>query len=249
MRTRLLALTSAACGAALLSAAALPASATGSATGAVTGSGAGLATEPEAAEADAPGVDVTAAELLAEIRACAQISTGAYRTDSGSPEATVPVCGTEDAVFWKADMDIDCDGRRTRACNRKTDPYFLPETAFQSSRGEPLDSAVLPHVVVPGPSKVWDYRKSGLTGGSVVAVVYRDRVRYGVIGDTGPTGIIGEASYAMAKTLGIDPDPATGGAESGVTYIAFENSRVSPIESRERARSRGARLAREFVGR
>ncbi|MFI1782810.1 glycoside hydrolase family 75 protein [Streptomyces rubiginosohelvolus] len=240
MRTRMLALTSAACGAALLGAAALPASASGSSSGSVSGS----AQEPET---DA-GV-VTAAELLAEVRACSRISKGRYRTDSGSAKATVPVCGTRDAVFWKADMDIDCDGRKTRACNRKTDPYFLPETAFQSSRGEPLDSAALPHVVVPGPSKVWDYRKSGLTGGSVVAVVYRDRVRYGVIGDTGPTGIIGEASYAMAKALGIDPDPSTGGAESGVTYIAFKNSRISPIESRARAQSRGAALAREFVGR
>ncbi|ALU97037.1 hypothetical protein WQO_29105 [Streptomyces globisporus C-1027] len=238
MRTRMLALTSAVCGAALLGAAAPPASASAS------GSASGSAQEPEA---DA-GV-VTAAELLAEVRACSRISKGRYRTDSGSAKATVPVCGTRDAVFWKADMDIDCDGRKTRACNRKTDPYFLPETAFQSSRGEPLDSAALPHVVVPGPSKVWDYRKSGLTGGSVVAVVYRDRVRYGVIGDTGPTGIIGEASYAMAKSLGIDPDPSTGGAESGVTYIAFKNSRISPIESRARAQSRGAALAREFVGR
>ncbi|MEU8098776.1 glycoside hydrolase family 75 protein [Streptomyces rubiginosohelvolus] len=244
MRTRMLALTSAACGAALLGAAALPASAFGSSSGSASGS----AQEPEAEAGAGAGV-VTAARLLAEVRACSRISKGRYRTDSGSAKATVPVCGTRDAVFWKADMDIDCDGRKTRACNRKTDPYFLPETAFQSSRGEPLDSAVLPHVVVPGPSKVWDYRKSGLTGGSVVAVVYRDRVRYGVIGDTGPTGIIGEASYAMAKTLGIDPDPSTGGAESGVTYIAFKNSRISPIESRARAQSRGAALAREFVGR
>lgn len=244
MRTRMLALTSAACGAALLGAAALPASA--------TGPGAGPGREPEMAGTDAAGVDTTratAAELLAEVRVCSRISKGRYRTDSGSAKATVPVCGTPDAVFWKADLDIDCDGRRSRACNRKTDPYYQPETAFQSSRGEPLDSAVLPHVVVPGPGKVWDYRKSGLTGGSVVAVVYRDRVRYGVIGDTGPTGIIGEASYAMAKALGIDPDPATGGAESGVTYIAFKNSRISPIESHARARSRGAELAREFVGR
>ncbi|MFD5198964.1 glycoside hydrolase family 75 protein [Streptomyces sp. NPDC058375] len=244
MRTRMLALTSAACGAALLGAAALPASASAAGSGSASASASGPAQEPEA-EA---GV-VTAADLLAEARACSRISKGTYRTDSGSAKATVPVCGTRDAVFWKADMDIDCDGRKTKACNRKTDPYFLPETAFQSSRGEPLDSAALPHVVVPGPSKVWDYRKSGLTGGSVVAVVYRDRVRYGVIGDTGPTGIIGEASYAMAKALGIDPDPSTGGAESGVTYIAFKDSRISPIESRARAQSRGAALAREFVGR
>ncbi|WP_408993251.1 glycoside hydrolase family 75 protein [Streptomyces sp. 1268] len=234
MRTRMLALTSAACGAALLGAAALPASASASGSG---------------QDAEAGPGEVTAAELLAEVRACSRISKGRYRTDSGSAKATVPVCGTRNAVFWKADMDIDCDGRKTRACNRKTDPYFLPETAFQSSRGEPLDSAALPHVVVPGPGEVWDYRKSGLTGGSVVAVVYRDRVRYGVIGDTGPTGIIGEASYAMAKSLGIDPDPSTGGAESGVTYIAFKDSRISPIESRARAQSRGAALAREFVGR
>ncbi|MFE7136154.1 glycoside hydrolase family 75 protein [Streptomyces sp. NPDC057644] len=241
MRTRILALTVSSCAAALLGAAALPASASGSGSGGGDGTG-GPGREPRAA-------GVTAAELLAEVRACSRISKGRYRTDSGSAKATVPVCGTRDAVFWKADMDIDCDGRKTRACNRKTDPYFLPETAFQSSRGEPLDSAALPHVVVPGPSKVWDYRKSGLTGGSVVAVVYRDRVRFGVIGDTGPTGIIGEASYAMAKTLGIDPDPSTGGAESGVTYIAFKDSRISPIESRARAQSRGAALAREFVGR
>ncbi|MYV58825.1 hypothetical protein GTW37_03730, partial [Streptomyces sp. SID4931] len=230
MRTRMLALTSAACGAALLGAAALPASASASGSG---------------QDAEAGPDEVTAAELLAEVRGCSRISKGKYRTDSGSAKATVPVCGTRNAVFWKADMDIDCDGRKTRACNRKTDPYFLPETAFQSSRDEPLDSAALPHVVVPGPGKVWDYRKSGLTGGSVVAVVYRDRVRYGVIGDTGPTGIIGEASYAMAKSLGIDPDPSTGGAESGVTYIAFKDSRISPIESRARAQSRGAALARE----
>lgn len=244
MRTRMLALTSAACGAALLGAAALPASA--------TGPGAGGGQEPETAGATAAAVDATAAtaaELLAEVRACSRISKGAYRTDSGSAKAAVPVCDTTDAVFWKADMDIDCDGRKTKACNRKTDPYFLPETAFQSSRGEPLDSAALPYVVVPGPSKVWDYRKSGLTGGSVVAVVYRDRVRFGVIGDTGPTGIIGEASYAMAKALGIDPDPSTGGVGSGVTYIAFKNSRISPLESRARARSEGAARAREFVGR
>ncbi|MEV1045629.1 glycoside hydrolase family 75 protein [Streptomyces sp. NPDC049916] len=239
MRTRTLALTSVVCGAALLTAA-LPAAADET-----------DATAPqtaEAGEAAAPAA-VTAADLLAGVRSCRRISQGRYRTDSGSAKATVPVCGTGDAVFWKADMDIDCDGRRSRACNRKTDPYFLPETAFTSSRGKPLDSAALPHVVVPGPSKVWDYRKSGLGGGSVVAVVYRGRVSYGVIGDTGPTRIIGEASYAMAKTLGIDPDPVSGGAGSGVTYIAFKNSRISPIESRATARSRGEQLARRFVGR
>ncbi|MEI7032529.1 glycoside hydrolase family 75 protein [Streptomyces pratensis] len=241
MRTRTLTLTSAAGGVALLAAAALPATAE-TVPGPLRGPGAAPAS---AVQED--GAAVTAAELLAEVRSCTRISKGRYRTDSGRAKATVPVCGTTDAVFWKADMDIDCDGRETAVCNKRTDPYFLPETAFRTSRGEPLDSAALPHVVVPGPSGVWDYRTAGLTGGSVVAVVYRDRVRYGVIGDTGPAGIIGEASYAMARELGIDPDPVSGGAESGVTYIAFKDSRIASIEDGALARSRGEELAGKFV--
>ena len=86
-----------------------------------------------------------------------------------------------------------------------------------------------------------------MRGGSVAAVVYRDRVSYAVVGDTGPTDIIGEASYAAAKSLGVDPDPRSGGAPSGVTYIVFKDSRVTPLEDREAAETQGERLAREFV--
>lgn len=246
MRTRTFALTaatSAACGVALLGPAALPATA-------------GVPvpeTPPDTRVGPAPGgladAPVTAEELLAEVRSCLQVSRGKYRTDANRSKATVPVCSTTDAVFWKADMDIDCDGRKTKACNTGTDPYFQPQTAFQTSRGKPLDSAALPYVVVPAPGRIWDYRKSGLTGGSVAAVIYRGQVRYAVIGDTGPAGIIGEGSYALAEELSIDPHPTRGGTASGVTYIAFKDSRVSPLESRAGAERRGETLAREFVGR
>lgn len=82
----------------------------------------------------------------------------------------------------------------------------------------------------------------------MAAVIYRDQVQYAVVGDTGPTGIIGEASYATAEALGIDPDPRSGGTASGVTYILFKDSEVSPIESRAAAVAAGRALAREFVG-
>ncbi|MGW5066831.1 glycoside hydrolase family 75 protein [Streptomyces cyaneofuscatus] len=252
MRTRtfaLTAVTSAVCGAALLGPAALPATADVPVPD----------TPPDTRVGPAPGdvqdpavradPAVSAEELLAEVRTCRQISRGKYRTDANRSKATVPVCGTTDAVFWKADMDIDCDGRRTKACNTKSDPYFQPQTAFQTSRGKPLDSARLPFVVVPAPGRIWDYRKSGLTGGSVVAVIHKGEVRYAVIGDTGPAGIIGEGSYALAQELAIDPHPTTGGAASDVTYIAFKDSRISPIESRAKAERRGEELARAFVGR
>lgn len=188
----------------------------------------------------------TAQELLAKVTSCSQISNGKYKTDSETSR-TISVCDKTGAVFWKADMDIDCDGQRTDECNEDTDCCFLPDTAFHQSDGRPLNSAALPFVVVPSPSGTWDYRNFGVSGGGVVAIIYNNQVLYAVVGDTGPTDIIGEASYAAADRLGIDPDPSTGGTDSGVTYIVFKNSTISPIEDHNRAVTRGEQLARQFI--
>ena len=189
---------------------------------------------------------VTAAELLARVRGCVRVSEELYRGDAGTP-ASIPVCGLDGAVFWKADMDIDCDGRPSPRCNRDTDPWFQPTTSFAQSDGRYLRSETLPFIVVPAPSRTWDYRVHGIKGGSVAAVVYGDRVQYAVVGDTGPRHIIGEASYATAEALGIRPDPRSGGTDSGVTYIVFEDSRVTPIEDHEEAVRQGEELARKLV--
>ncbi|MGC4999784.1 glycoside hydrolase family 75 protein [Streptomyces sp. DT195] len=191
---------------------------------------------------------VTAAELRARTRDCAQVSHGRYREDAGGP-AKIPVCGTRDAVFWKTDLDIDCDGRPGTRCNRRTDPYFSPATAFPQSDGRPLDAERLPYIVIPPTSAIWDHRAHGVRGGSVAAVLYRDRVAYAVVGDTGPHDLIGEASYATARALGIDPDPRYGGTPSGVTYIVFRDARARPIEDHGDAVAKGEELARKFVGR
>ncbi len=189
---------------------------------------------------------VSAADLLAGVSDCTPVSRGRYRRDYGSP-ANIPVCGTRDVVFWKADMDIDCDGRPGPRCNVRTDPYFAASTAYPQSDGRPLSAERLPFIVVPAPSRRWDYRDHGIGGGSVVAVVYRDRVRYAVVGDAGPQGIIGEASYATARALGIRADPHGGGAASGVTYIVFKNTKVSPIEDHAAAVTEGERAAKRFA--
>ncbi|GLW46732.1 hypothetical protein Stsp02_23940 [Streptomyces sp. NBRC 14336] len=193
-----------------------------------------------------PQGEVRAADLLDKVRDCTRISRGLYRTDTGRPP-TVPICGTRDAVFWQADLDIDCDGQPGRRCNSETDPYFHDATAFQQSDGRYLNAEHLPYVVVPAPSRVWDYRDHGIRGGSVVALVHQDRVRYAVVGDVGPQDIIGEASYAAAEALGIHPDPHGGGTQSGVTYIVFKDTRVEPIEDQEGAGLVGERLARKFL--
>ncbi|ARP73549.1 hypothetical protein LK07_31515 [Streptomyces pluripotens] len=189
---------------------------------------------------------VAADDLLAGLGECTQVSQGRYRTDADRP-ATVPVCGTEDVVYWKADLDIDCDGRPTVRCNRRTDPLFTAATAFQQSDGRQLNAEALPYIVIPAPSRIWDHRAAGVRGGSVAAVVYRGRLQYAVVGDTGPRDVIGEASYATARGLGIRADPRDGGAASDVTYIVFKNSHVSPIEDHAAAVATGQRLARLFL--
>ncbi|CAM5688993.1 Glycoside hydrolase family 75 protein OS=Streptomyces tendae OX=1932 GN=GUR47_37290 PE=4 SV=1 [Streptomyces tendae] len=180
------------------------------------------------------------------MRECEPVSSGRYRSDAGAP-ADIPVCGTREAVYWKADLDVDCDGRPGDRCNAGTDPHFSPATAFTESDGRPLDAERLPYVVVPGPSDTWDHREDGVRGGSLAALVHGDRVRYAVVGDVGPGELIGEASYAAARSLGIPADPEGGGVASDVTYIVFKGSEVEPIEDTAAAEKAGERLARRFV--
>ncbi|GAB3874702.1 glycoside hydrolase family 75 protein [Kibdelosporangium lantanae] len=188
----------------------------------------------------------SASQLLAKTNSCKQISNGKYRTDEETGK-TVAVCDANGAVFWKADMDIDCDGVRTSRCNENTDCCYQNDTAFHASNGKPLTADVTHYIVVPSSSSIWKYSSSGLKGAGSCAVIYNNKVLYAVIGDTGPTQIIGEASYATAKDLGINPDPSNGGVDSGVTYICFKNSTVSPIESNSKATSVGEANATKFV--
>src|SRR5882672_3324871 len=122
---------------------------------------------PAVASQAGPLAGPTASQLLAKTQQCHQISNGKFKTDEETGR-TVPVCDANGAVFWRADMDIDCDGQRTSKCNENTDCCFQADTAFHQSNGQPLNSAALPYVVVPSPSSTWDYRNFGIRGGGIV---------------------------------------------------------------------------------
>lgn len=195
--------------------------------------------------AGVPGAP-TAAELLAKIATCDHMIGGFFEPSVGAP-ATIPICGLPMAMFWKADLDVDCDGKMSAKCSLATDPAYQNQTAATDSLGMPLDAAALPYVVVPGKSARFDYRAAGIPLGSVIAVIYNNRVEYGVFGDIGPVAIIGEASYRMAELLGIDPDPSTGGTQDSVAYIAFVGSVVTPIEDHGSATQIGIEHARALL--
>jgi hypothetical protein len=174
------------------------------------------------------------------------VSTHVY-PDPGSAVPNVPICALKGAVYFNSDMDIDCDGRATPPKCPGADPSYQPDTAFHNASNQPLAAAITPYVVIPN-----DFMYPGLdttNGGNVVAVIYNHQLEYAVFGDTGPTNLIGEASYACAAGLGINPDPASGGVDHGVTYIVFVGPSTAPqdIESRPETQQLGAQLAAQLI--
>jgi hypothetical protein len=186
--------------------------------------------------------------LMALVEECDQVSPGMFAHDSDGP-ADVPVCGLEGALFWRADLDIDCDGVWSEQCNESTDPWWQNQTSGKTSSGDWLDAATLPYVVIPQVNERFSYEEADLDIGSVVAVIYQGQLAFGVFGDAGPADIIGEASYAMAELLGINPDPAVGGASDEVVYIAFQGEQAQswPLEDHAAATALGGQLVAETL--
>jgi hypothetical protein len=212
----------------------------------ITGPDGGAAQD---AKSDPPPESGLAADLLALTAKCDVASNGKYATDVGE-KATVDICKLKGAFFWKADLDVDCDGQQTTECNKANDPDYQNQTSFtQQSDGKPLIASKLPYVVIPLPSSRFRYDDQGIEPGALIIVIYQGKVAYGVFGDQGPDQIIGEASYAMAKSLGIDANPASGGTDSGVTYIALtgKGAVVRPIEDHAAAVKLGEKLAAALV--
>jgi hypothetical protein len=156
-------------------------------------------------------------DLLNLTKTCNTHLSAAYATDDGGTKNAY-ICGDkQNAVYWTADMDIDCDGAVTTACNIQNDPWFQEGTAF----GNNVQADKVPYYVIPNN---FSLGSNGIAGGQIAAIIYKGKLTYGVLADTGPAGIIGEASYATAKLLTIDPDPETGGTDGPVTYIVFTGS-------------------------
>jgi hypothetical protein len=207
---------------------------------------------PEDADDDGSATDeVTIDALLDLTSTCKRLSgTSLFRTDAGKT-ATIEICELDGAIFWRADADIDCDGGRSAPCT--SDPWYQPETSSKDSSGKFVDSATVPHFVVPLASNGFVPKNHGIkTGwnakGSAGIIIYDGKMIYAPYADAGPKGVIGELSAAAAAELGIPNHPVSGGVSSGVTYIVFTGENyVYPIESRSAAEVLGEQLAEKLL--
>jgi hypothetical protein len=161
------------------------------------------------------------------------------------------MCNLKDAVYWVADMDIDCDGRMSSQCpgtGVNMDQSYQNDTFVHvmdgSDGGIPLSSAADQYVVIPNDNYM------DVTPGAVVAVIYGNKLTYAVFGDTGPPKIIGEGSVALAEALGIPWSPANGGVLGNtVTFIAFTGANAVPsnLEDRTAIETLGKSLTDKFL--
>lgn len=162
--------------------------------------------------------DVTAAQLLALTNHGVLITEtkNQFRMKEELPK-NVSIFSLTNATFWTADMDIDSDGRETPLCNKQRDPDFQNELSCDTD----IAADETPYFVIPA-GKPANSKKRDIKIGQVAAVIYSNQVVYAVfLDECGVKGLIGEASIATAKLLGVDPDPKTGGTDGPVTYIVF----------------------------
>ena len=162
--------------------------------------------------------DITAAQFHAVVQHGELIpeTKNKFRADAEKP-ADISMFSLTNAVFWTADMDIDSDGRETAVCNKQRDPDFQNELSCDTD----IAADKTPFFVIPM-GKPANAKKRGIEIGQVAAIVYHNQVVYAVfLDECGIKGVIGEASVATAKLLGIDSDPKTGGTDEPVTYLVF----------------------------
>lgn len=168
-----------------------------------------------------------------------------YRREDGEPRAvkihplpelSLPRGGRTRPLAFASKMTIDADGAGGAW---KGDPAGQPETSLRYPDGSSLDPTKVPYFVLP---VGFTERHPGLRLGDLAAVLYEGKLAFALFGDEGPPQKIGEGSIALARALGIDPDPVTGGADEGVTFVVFPGSGDGvPLSADELAR-RGARL-------
>lgn len=131
-------------------------------------------------------------------------------------------------VFFVGDFDVDCDGS---GGNPLHDPYFQADTTLHW-QGKALNAETTPFMVVPGwlPKSVGPIvlgclgRATNLATGIQVDCV---------VGDLGPLKKTGEGSPALAKLLGINPNPNTGGEDNPIILFECWPGKAATIDGME----------------
>ncbi len=174
---------------------------------------------------------------------------------------TISLYQNAQAVFFDADMDIDCDGSNNGICGG-TDPSHQNQLSCDGlgkcsmDNGGPIDAAGTPFYVIPVDTP-FRYSTRGIALGQIAAIINRTTtpasITYGpFLDEDGVSQEIGEASAAMAALLGVPNNPNTGGQDTGLVYIIFRGTSarlatIADMANHQKAITLGQSLAASLL--
>lgn len=135
------------------------------------------------------------------------------------------VLGTDGKIHYTAKAAIDNDGS---GGNPEHDPDFQSDTSLHHN-GKALNSETEKFIVVP-PAIVQGVPGIILGCQAFVTNTKNGRFSAAVCGDIGPRAKLGEISVALAKALGINPSPNTGGEDAHVIEYTIEPGVPAVVE-------------------
>jgi hypothetical protein len=189
--------------------------------GQLSGLGGGSSDSPDATDPPDP-VAPTPAIGVPPVPAGAKAAPGTFTSHAKPPQpVALQTIATPagQAIVAPSGMTIDADGAGNAY---QSDPDGKPKTALNFPNGSSLNPKTIPYVVIPP-----DFPGAKL--GDLVAVSYRGRTIFAIVGDVGPPGVVGECSMSCAAGLAINPSPTSGGVKDGVTYTFLAGSRPKPL--------------------
>ncbi|WP_397384867.1 hypothetical protein [Prosthecobacter sp.] len=102
---------------------------------------------------------------------------------------------------------VDGDGSPTNSYN---DPCWQAETSLIGPDGKPVDAESVPYIVA---NPIIARAVPGIVLGCEGECIYHGRKVRAVLADIGPKRKLGEGSIELARMLGMNPSPISGGAD------------------------------------
>jgi hypothetical protein len=184
-----------------------------------------------------------------------------YRADlevdaDGSPKAYHPT-NNKIALDYKANgypWAIVFVGKKPyiQGPNDPAPGFYVSKTSLEdiakkaTDPGRYVNSEEIPYIVLP-PAVM---KKASIKKGDLAVVINKGNGKssYAIFADVGPKSKIGEGSIALAKALGINKNPKTGGPHADVIYLVFPGSGDGKPKPIDEINSKGAELFTTWGG-
>jgi LysM repeat protein len=111
-----------------------------------------------------------------------------------------------------------------------------------------VNSGEIPYIVLPlGWHSGWNIELGDF---ATVINLKNRKIAHAVFADQGPSDKIGEGSIALARALGINSNPRTGGTDGDVLYIVYPDTGAGPnqLRSLSEINQNGSRLFQSWGG-